>query len=59
MTCCEMCGEITECTQQDVHGELTMLCQNCPIAEPLEQRSRATVAVESTERDDEYEETLI
>jgi hypothetical protein len=54
-----MCGEITECTQHDVHGDLVTLCQNCPIAEHLETRSRERESVEQSGPDEEYEETLI
>lgn len=59
MTCCELCSEITECTQSEVHGELTCACQNCQIAEHLAPPNRVKDSVGLTGANDEFEETLI
>ena len=58
MTCCEMCGEITECTQKESQGELLEICENCPIAVRLSAPVRVRDAVEQPEQVDD-EETLI
>jgi hypothetical protein len=59
MTCCELCSEITECTQHEVGGDLVTICQDCLIAEHLENRNRERQADGQSAQDDEYEETLI
>ena len=59
MTCCELCSEITECTQHDVGGDLVTICQDCRIAEHLENGNRETAAAVQSAQDDEFEETLI
>ena len=58
MTCCELCSEITECTQHEVGGDLVTICQDCLIAEHIEIRNRDRASAGQAE-DDEYQETLI
>ena len=59
MTCCEMCGEATECTQKEIDGELLAICENCPIAESISPMTRVRETVESPEQTEDYQETLI
>jgi hypothetical protein len=59
--CCDLCGEATECLQNETDGQEFGVCESCPLAEKLSVVGSVKASLEKTEEleEEEYEETLI